>query len=209
MSVRATPMTCGTTTNGTRPRARMGFDGVRLSVEWARIEPRSRPDRRLGPRRATPRSRATRTSLGLGVTVVDRRRGVARVARSRGVAPAVGRATRAWNTRSAWCSLSTRRAASCSSPIPSDSSTATCIRVRRRGDAARGSTPSLRARRSTHQRDLRDDPLVGPKIVASTSEVSAGSTCRRSAPPFEGLRRTVRPLARARTRSDQGRRTVA
>ena len=77
----------------------LGFDGVRLNVEWARVEPRRGEVDDAALERYAEVARYA-TSLGLGVTVGDRRRGVARVARTRGVALAVGRAARA-GTRAA------------------------------------------------------------------------------------------------------------
>jgi beta-glucosidase/6-phospho-beta-glucosidase/beta-galactosidase len=152
----------------------LGFDGVRLSVEWARVEPRRGLIDDAALARYVEVARYA-SSLGLGVTVVI-----------------VDAAWPAWLGLEAWLL-----------PWVAPLVVAHTKRVVGSIDAANGvvvfaepdrlvdgfvhsSAPPWR--RSAHTdaafarqqiasitATLREDPLVGPKIVASTNEVSAAS----------------------------------
>ncbi len=83
----------------------MGFDGVRLTIEWARIEPRAGEVDDCGPR-AVPRGRSPRPLDRSGRHDRIDRRGVARLARSGSLAVALGGAARESRTRAASWSTS-------------------------------------------------------------------------------------------------------
>jgi hypothetical protein len=152
----------------------LGFDGVRLSVEWARVEPyRGEVDDAALERYAEVARHAQ--SRGLGVTVV-----------------VVDRAWPAWLGLEAWllpwvAPLVVEHARRVVQSIETANGVVVFAKPDlfvdgyihstappwRRGaqvdaDFARKQIDSITA-------TLRDDYLVGPKIIASTSEVSVGS----------------------------------
>jgi beta-glucosidase/6-phospho-beta-glucosidase/beta-galactosidase len=152
----------------------MGFDGVRLSVEWARVEPhRGQVDETALERYAEVARYAH--SLGLGVTVVI-----------------VDAAWPAWLGLEAWllpwvAPLVVEHASRVVQSIDAASgvvvfadpaSLVNGFLVSSAPPWRRGAgvdADMARAQIATITAAIRDDPLVGPKIVASTSEVSAGS----------------------------------
>jgi hypothetical protein len=152
----------------------LGFDGVRLSVEWARIEPRrGQVDDAALARYAEVARYAS--SLGLGVTVVT-----------------VDAAWPAWLGLEAWllpwvAPLAVEHAKLVVHAVDAANGVVVFAHPERLVDGYRHSSAPpwrrgarvdaefARAQIESISAILRADPLVGPKIVGSTSEVSAGS----------------------------------
>jgi hypothetical protein len=151
-----------------------GFDGVRLSVEWARVEPRRGQIDVAALERYAAVARYA-ASLGLGVTVVI-----------------VDAAWPAWLGLEAWllpwvAPLAVAHARRIVQSIDVASGVVIFANPDRLVDGylhssappwrrgARKDAEFARAQIESITAALRDDPLVGPKIVVSTSEVSAGA----------------------------------
>ena len=152
----------------------MGFDGVRLGVEWARVEPRrGRIDDTALARYAEVARYVA--SLGLGVTVVI-----------------VDAAWPAWLGLEAWllpwvAPLAVEHAKLVVQSVDAASGVVLFANPQRLVDGyllssappwrrgARVDAEFARAQIDAISATLRADPLVGPKIVGATSEVSAGS----------------------------------
>jgi hypothetical protein len=152
----------------------LDFDGVRLSVEWARVEPRRGEIDVTALERYAEVARYA-ASLGLGVTVVI-----------------VDRAWPAWLGLEAWllpwvAPLAVAQARRVLGSIDAASGVVVFADPQslvdgflhstmppwRRG--ARVDAEFARTQIESITATLRADPLVGPKIVASTSEVAVGS----------------------------------
>jgi hypothetical protein len=152
----------------------LGFDGVRLSVEWARVEPRRGQIDGAALERYAEVVRLA-TSLGLGVTVVI-----------------VDAAWPAWLGLEAWllpwvAPLALEHAKRVVETVDVASGVVLFADPQRLVDGylhssappwrrgARVDAEFARTQIETITATLRADPIVGPKIVGSTSEVSAGA----------------------------------